>query len=178
MRVAIYAGSLDPFTKGHLSILQGAAKVFDHVIVAIGVNSNKKPLFSLKEREEIIHTYLNDEVWDRRPQVRSFSGLLINFCREVRNLPVDSAIGADVPDSVSIVRGLRALSDLESEMAIADANRRLDPRIPTVFIPTVADLAYVSSSIVREIASHKPEAPLLYHYVNNLTANRLLAKFS
>jgi pantetheine-phosphate adenylyltransferase len=135
MTIAVYAGSFDPFTHGHESIVRGAFAAFDEVIVAIGVNSKKAPLFSTEERTQFVKSYFKP----RTIRVVSFEGLLVKYCESLG-------------EGVVIVRGLRAVSDFEIEMAIADANKRLDPTIQTVFIPSPAVHAFVSSSVVRELA--------------------------
>jgi pantetheine-phosphate adenylyltransferase len=163
MRVGIYAGSFAPFTKGHASIIRGAVKVFDQVLIGIGKNSDKTNQDTPNRRAEIVEAALREDMFftpEATPRVEIFEGLLVKFCREVLDRPVMPGKLDTLPDSVSIVRGLRALNDLENEMAIADANRRLDPSFQTVFIPAEADLAYVSSSIVRELLRHDVREPL------------------
>lgn len=160
MRLAIYAGSFDPFTYGHLSVLRGALKAFDRVVVGIGHNSAKKRTFDLVEREEIIRDYVETHMPNAlkpggQVEVTSFEGLLVDFCKTRLNQRVWPELPESIPDSLSIVRGLRAVSDFEQEMGVADANRRLNSLFQTLFIPTEADLAFCSSSIVRELASHK-----------------------
>lgn len=158
MNVAVYAGSFDPFTLGHYSVLEGALKAFDKVVIAIGRNSRKRGLFLPEERVEIIKEYITGYGWfPRRVEVRIFDGLLVEFCSEVYHDPE----GMDEPpDRVTIVRGLRAVSDFEAEMSIADANRRLHPEFQTVFIPTEADKAFISSSTAKEIARNLPDSSL------------------
>lgn len=132
---AVYPGSFDPLTKGHLDIIKRAAKLYDEVIVAILVNTTKNYLFSEEERLQIIR----EEVQDL-PNVRveSFTGLLVDFCRK-------NDVGV-------IVRGLRAISDYEYEMQIAQMNRNLDEEIETVFLMTKTKYSFISSSIVKEVA--------------------------
>ncbi len=134
---AVYAGSFDPPTYGHLDLVDRASKLFDTVIVALGVHPTRQPLFSAEERlallERICAPYKN-------VTVRSFDGLLVNFSKDV---------GARV-----IVRGLRAGTDFEYELQIAHANADLRPEIDTVFLPTRANYGFISASLVREIASH------------------------
>jgi pantetheine-phosphate adenylyltransferase len=137
-RLAVYAGSFDPVTNGHLDLIERAAALFDRVIVAIGIHPTRKPLFSAEERISLLR-----EVALHLPNVTvdSFDGLLIDYCR---------AHGARV-----IVRGLRAATDFEYELQIAHANADLEPSIDTVFLPTRTNYGFVSASLVREIASHK-----------------------
>jgi pantetheine-phosphate adenylyltransferase len=135
--VAVYAGSFDPVTFGHLDLIERADKLFDEVVVAIGVHPSKHPLFTFDERlallQEVVKPFQNARI-DR------FDGLLINYCKRV---------GARV-----IVRGLRAATDFEYELQIAHANADMDPSVDTVFLPTRANYGFVSASLVREIASH------------------------
>jgi len=134
-RVAIYPGSFDPPTLGHLDIIERAAAQFDSVIVAVGVNSSKSPLLSVEWRLEAIV-----EASRHLPNVSadSFDGLLVDYA---------TAQGASV-----IVRGLRATSDFDYEFQIAMANRRLRPSVETVFFMTKWEHSFLSSSIVREVA--------------------------
>jgi pantetheine-phosphate adenylyltransferase len=140
MSVAVYPGSFDPITNGHLDIVERAAGVFDTVIVAVLANPKKAPLLSVEERIDVIRDALAEH---RAPldriEVTSFDGLTVDFARS--------------HDADSIVRGLRAISDFESEMQLAHNNRVLAPQIDTVFFMTSAANSYVSSSLVKEIAS-------------------------
>lgn len=134
---AVYPGSFDPVTYGHLDIIERASKVADEVIVAVLINSSKNPLFSLDERVEMLQ-----EVTKKFPNVRveTFQGLTVDFAKSV---------GAKV-----MVRGLRAVSDFESEMQIAQTNHNLNPEIDTMFFTTSLEYAFLSSTIVREVASY------------------------
>lgn len=136
-RIAVYAGSFDPATFGHLDLIERAAKLFENVIVAIGVHPTKHPLFDADERKALI-----EQVTEPIPNVTvdHFDGLLIQYCRQK---------GAGV-----IVRGLRITTDFEYELQIAHANADLEPKIDTVFLPTRTKHGFVSASLVREIASH------------------------
>jgi len=140
MNVAVYPGSFDPITNGHLDIVRRAAIVFERVIVAVLANPRKTPLLSVERRIETIRAALDE---DRAPldqiDVESFEGLTVDFCH---------ARGA-----ASIVRGLRAISDFEVEMQLAHNNRVLAPDVDTVFFMTAVANGYVSSSLVKEIAS-------------------------
>jgi pantetheine-phosphate adenylyltransferase len=140
LSVAVYPGSFDPITNGHLDIVERAATVFDTVIVAVLANPKKAPLLTVEERIDVIRAALEaDDVPDERVEVDSFDGLTVEFAR---------SRGAS-----AIVRGLRAISDFETEMQLAHNNRVLAPRIDTVFFMTSAANSYVSSSLVKEIAS-------------------------
>lgn len=160
--VGIYAGSYDPFTYGHLSVVRGALQVFDKVVIAIGINPTKGGLFSAIERRELIEDTLKAGspvgIDFARIQIERFQGLLINYAQTI-------------PDSV-LVRGLRAVSDFEQEMAIADANRKQAP-IQTIFIPAEAQHAFVSSSTVKELALY-PDSDISA-YVTDYVGEQLRA---
>jgi len=133
--VAIYPGSFDPMTNGHLDIIQRGAKLFDEVIVAVLVNSEKAPLFTAEERVEMIRAILKEN--DRTVRVDTFDGLLVTYAQKQK---------AQV-----IVRGIRAVSDYEYELQMALMNRRLEPRIETVFMMPSEVYSYLSSRLVREV---------------------------
>jgi pantetheine-phosphate adenylyltransferase len=135
--IAVYPGTFDPITNGHLDILVRSLAVFDTVIVTIAPNIRKRPLFTTDERIEFIREALTD--YDQRLEFAVFEGLLVDFCR---------SRGASV-----IVRGLRALADFEYEFQFAHMNRRLAPGVDTVFFMTDERNHYVSSSLVKEVAS-------------------------
>jgi pantetheine-phosphate adenylyltransferase len=140
MRKAVYPGSFDPITNGHLDIISRAANVFDRVIVAVLANPRKAPLLDAETRMRIIRDALGDAGAPHdRIEVEAFDGLTVELCR---------ARGAG-----SIVRGLRAISDFESEMQLAHNNRVLAVEIDTVFFMTSVASGYVSSSLVKEIAA-------------------------
>lgn len=134
--IAIYPGSFDPITNGHLDIIQRGAKLFDEVIVAILVNTEKAPFFSTEERVEMIQTILRPNYSNVR--VDTFDGLLVEYAIKQ---------GAKV-----IVRGIRAVSDYEYELQMALMNRRLEPRIETVFMMPSEAYSYLSSGLVREVS--------------------------
>src|SRR4030095_7409913 len=133
--VAIYPGSFDPMTNGHLDIIQRGAKLFDEVIVAVLVNSEKAPLFTAEERVEMMRTILKESGLAVR--VDTFGGLLVTYAQKQK---------AQV-----IVRGIRAVSDYEYELQMALMNRRLEPRIETVFMMPAEAYSYVSSRLVKEV---------------------------
>lgn len=135
--VAVYPGTFDPITNGHLDILERALRLFDSVIVTLAVNPRKSPLFTVEERIAFIANAL--PAYRARLQFASFSGLLVDFCRERK--------------AKFIVRGLRALADFEYEFQFAHMNRRLAPGVDTMFFMTDENNHYVSSSLVKEVAS-------------------------
>ena len=139
MSVAVYPGSFDPVTNGHLDVVRRATAAFDRVIVGVLANPRKSPLLPIDERVAAIREALGGAgVADGRVEVESFDGLTVEFCR---------SRGAGF-----IVRGLRAISDFESEMQLAHNNRKLAPGVDTVFFMTALEHGYVSSSLVKEIA--------------------------
>lgn len=156
--VAVYAGSFDPITKGHEDLITRSCEFVDRLYVAVARNSAKKPLFTPDERVELIRASVG-----RHPHVeaRQFEGLLVNFARSV---------GANL-----IIRGLRAMSDFESEFQMALMNRNLSPGLETVFMIPSLDTTYISSSIVREIAQYGGSLKDLVHPA---VAAALEAKFA
>ena len=137
MRIGIYPGSFDPVTLGHLDIIERASRLVDKLIIGVLVNGTKKPMFSLEERVALLK-----EVTKDMPNVvvEANTGLLVDFAKE-KNATV-------------IFRGLRAVSDFEYELQIAQTNHKLNPNVDTVFLTTSVEYSYVSSSIVREVASY------------------------
>lgn len=133
MRRALFPGSFDPITLGHYDIIKRGVKLFDEVVVAIGINAEKKYMFSLEERQRFI-----EEAFKHEPKVKvvTYKGLTVDFCSE---------IGAEF-----ILRGLRNPADFEFEKAIAHTNRKLS-KIETVFLLTAAKTSFISSSIVRDV---------------------------
>jgi len=134
-RVAIYPGTFDPVTCGHSDICSRALSMFDRVVVGVADNPEKQPFFTLDERIDMLQIALSDH---ERISVEPFSGLLIDFARDC--------------GSRIIIRGLRAISDFEFEVQLAGMNRSLAPEIETVFLTAAEKYAFVSSSLVREIA--------------------------
>ena len=138
MRRAIYPGSFDPVTNGHLDIIERGCKLFDEIIIGILVNPEKRPFFTVEERREMLTEVLqNINQGDCEVRVDSFQGLLVNYA---------VAQQADV-----IVRGIRAISDYEYELQMALMNRRLEPGIETVFMMPAETYSYVSSRLVKEV---------------------------
>ena len=137
--IALFPGSFDPFTAGHLNILRRALTMFDEVVVAVGINQDKRGFFTNEQKIDICRqatTELGDRV-----RVISYDCLTIDICRQ---------LGIH-----HIVRGIRNMMDFDNEKAIADANRRLAPEIETVIIPTAQEFAHISSSAVRDLLRHR-----------------------
>ena len=137
-RTALFPGSFDPFTAGHLNILMRALTMFDEVVVAVGINIDKRGFFSTEKRLEIIRQATSGL---KGVRIISYDNLTVDTCRElgIRH----------------IVRGVRNMIDFETERSIADANRVLDPDIETIIIPTAQEFAHISSTAVRDIIKHQ-----------------------
>ena len=135
MSIAVYPGSFDPVTLGHLDIRERSAHMMDHLIVGVLQNNSKTPLFSVEERVKML-----EDVTSYLPnvEVRAFGGLLVDFVHQCQ---------ADV-----IVRGLRAITDFEYELQMAQTNHKLEPSVETVFLTTSLEYSYLSSTIVKEVA--------------------------
>lgn len=157
MRKAVYPGSFDPVTFGHLDIIERASRVVDEVIVAVLVNSSKKPLFTIEERVSMLEQATKQF---SNVRIETFQGLTVDFARSV---------GANI-----MVRGLRAVSDFESEMQIAQTNHSLNPEIDTVFFTTSLEYAFLSSTIVREVASYGSDVS---NMVPDAVAEKLRERF-
>ena len=136
MKRAVYAGSFDPVTNGHLDVVARAARVFDELIVAVAHNPEKKGLFSVEERVAFLRGATADIP---NVQITHFHGLLVNFAKQ--------------EDACAIVRGLRAVSDFEFEFQMALMNRRLEPALETLFLTPREEYSYLSSRLVNEVAS-------------------------
>ncbi|MFH1529902.1 MAG: pantetheine-phosphate adenylyltransferase [Pseudomonadota bacterium] len=135
MKIAVYPGTFDPLTNGHVDIVRRALKAFDKVVVAIGINSKKEALFTVDERQQMIReTFSGND----RVDVDTFSGLQVDYLKR---------IGAS-----AVVRGLRAVSDFEFEFQMANMNRKLFPEAETFFLMTGQDNFYLSSSLIKEVA--------------------------
>jgi pantetheine-phosphate adenylyltransferase len=157
MRIAIYAGSFDPITRGHEDLMMRSLVFVDRLIVAIATNLSKTPIFSVDERMKLIRSAIPDEP---RIEVRSFDGLLVDFARSV--------------NARLFIRGLRAVSDFEYEYQMALMNRHLSPGLETIFMVPSLDTTYISASLVREIARLGGDVSGLVHPV---VASALRAKF-
>jgi pantetheine-phosphate adenylyltransferase len=137
MKIAIYPGTFDPVTNGHLDVFEEAAALFDRVIGAVGVNPGKVPAFSTEDRVQLLRAAIEERGWEN-VEVVSFDGLTVDCARE--------------HGAAHIVRGLRAVTDFENELALLLANEQLDPSIKTVFVMPCHKHLYLSSSIVRQAA--------------------------
>ena len=158
MKTAIYPGSFDPVTNGHIDVIQRALKIFDKIVVAVGDNPGKKPTFTTEERIEMLKESTKDM---KNIEVDSFSGLLLDYVKS--------------KNSNIIIRGLRAVSDFESEFQRALLNRVVDDEIETIFIMTKEDYVYLNSSIVKEMAMFNGKVNGL---VPKIVEEKLKEKFS
>jgi pantetheine-phosphate adenylyltransferase len=154
--VALYAGSFDPLTLGHLDVIKRASKLFPSLIVAVGAAREKKPLFPVEERVELIRTCIAEL---KNVKVESFSGLAVNFARS--------------HNVVAMIRGVRSTADYAYEVQMALMNRAMTPEIETIFIPTSPQFSHISSSLAKEIAIHGGDMSLL---VPPLVARKLAEK--
>jgi len=153
MKRAIYSGTFDPITNGHIDILKRGLKIFDEIIIAVGINASKKTMFDTTTRIELIKDAIKDL---RGISVMSFDNLLVDFAKEqgVNN----------------IIRGLRAVSDFEYELQMGYANNSLDENLETIYLMPTLHNAFVSSSIVRELIKHNGK---ISHLVPNQIINKL-----
>lgn len=135
-KTAIYPGTFDPLTNGHIDLIQRSLKIFDEVIVAVAGSPKKDPMFTTEERIALIHESIKDFPGSR---VESFNSLLVDYAKE--------------KESVALIRGLRAVSDFEYELQMALMNRRLNANIETVFMMPSEEYTFLSSTIVKEVAS-------------------------
>ena len=153
---AIYPGSFDPITNGHIDIVLRAQSIFDEVVVAILKNPDKDSLFTVRERIDMLKEIFKE---NGRVTIRAFDGLLVNFARQL--------------NANAIVRGLRAISDFEYEFQMALMNRKLSPEIETVFMTPREEYTYLSSGLVKEIASHGGD---IHEFVPEIVEKRLRNK--
>lgn len=160
-KTALYPGSFDPFTNGHLDILQRATLLFDKVIVTVAVNNKKQAVFSGKERVQLIRECISGASWARKVEVEQFTGLLVDF--------------AIKKNATVLLRGVRQTSDFEYEFRMALANRRLAPKIDTVFLMPDEQLTFISATIVKEIAAWNGD---LSSFVPDNVARALREKYS
>ncbi len=135
--IAVYPGTFDPVTNGHIDLVERSLRIFDELIVAVAANPKKQPLFSLEERIGMIKKVVSRY---KRVKIEGFDGLLVDYVKQ--------------KNAVGIIRGLRAVSDFEYEMQMALMNRRLDNDIETVFLMPNEEYSFITSTIVREAASY------------------------
>ena len=157
MAKAVYPGSFDPITLGHLDVIRRAARATDKLIIGILRNTKKKPLFSLEERKRMIEDCVSDI---ENVTVKVFDGMTVDFARE--------------NDANIIVRGLRAVSDFEYEMQMAQTNHTIDPQVDTIFFTTRLEYAFLSSTIVKEVGYYGKDVS---HYVPEPVVRKLREKF-
>ncbi len=135
-KTLLYPGTFDPITNGHIDLVNRACRMFDKVVIAVAYNPNKKPLFSLEERVSLV-----EQIFIDNPQVEvdGFTGLLVDFAKQ--------------KNAIGVLRGIRAVSDFEFEFQLANMNRHLDPELESLFLTPSEHYSYISSSLVREVAS-------------------------
>lgn len=154
---AIYPGTFDPITNGHIDIVRRSSRLFDQVIVAIAKSERKQPLFDLKQRVELAQAALKE--FDN-VLVKGFSGLLANYAKE--------------QDAIVLIRGVRVVADFEYENQLADVNRKLNPNLESVLLTPGAEQAHISSTIVRDVAAHYGDVS---HFVHPVVESALTEKF-
>ena len=159
MRIAIYPGSFDPATRGHEDLIRRSLSFADRVVVGVAPQSQKTGLFTLDERVQMLKDMMSGE---KRVEVRTFSGLLVDFAREL--------------DASFVVRGLRAVSDFEYEFQMALMNRQLNQKLETVFLMPALHLTYLSSSLVREVARLGGVVSEFVHPAVNAALKMMFAK--
>lgn len=161
MKIAVYPGSFDPITNGHLDIVYRCLDIFDKIFIAIAVNSSKKTLFTLEERKELIEAVINSkQELKKKVEVVVFTNLLVNFAKQV--------------NAKTIIRGIRAVTDFEYEYAIYQVNRELAPEIDTFFLMASREYSFISSSIIKEVARY---GKILENYAPIEVNQALLKKF-
>ncbi len=157
---ALYPGSFDPITNGHLDILERATNLFSKVIVTVAVNNKKEAVFSGDERVKLIKACIKDKAWAENVQVNQFTGLLVDHAQKMK---------AD-----TLVRGVRQISDFEYEFRMALTNKRLAPEVDTVFLMPDEEFTFISASIVKEVAYWDGD---LSSFVPKIVAGALIEKF-
>lgn len=158
--IALYPGSFDPITNGHLDILERATNLFNKVFVTVAVNNNKEAVFSGDERVKLIQDCISKKPWSDKVEVNQFSGLLVDHAKKLK---------AD-----TLVRGVRQISDFEYEFRMALTNKRLAPDVDTVFLMPDEEFTFISASLVKEIAYWNGD---LSSFVPDLVAKALKEKF-
>jgi len=158
--IALFPGSFDPITNGHLDLLERAAKLFEKVIITVAVNNRKESVFTGPERVNLIKECIRDKPWKKNIEIEQFTGLLIDYAKK-KNVTV-------------LLRGVRQISDFEYEFRMALTNRRLAPEIDTLFLMPDEQLTFISASIVKEVAYWGGD---LSSFVPDTVARALLEKF-
>lgn len=158
MKIVVYPGTFDPITNGHVDLVERACRLFDRVVLAIASSERKGPLFTLQERIDLANASLAHVP---NVEVRGFDYLLVNFVRD--------------NNACAVIRGLRAVSDFEYEFQLANMNRALAPDVESVFLTPSEKLSYISSSLVREIASLRGD---ITPFVPAVVARALKARFT
>ena len=156
MKIAVYPGSFDPITNGHLDIIERALKIFDKVIVLIAINPNKKSRFSIQERKEMIVEALEG---NKNVEVDTCDGLTVKYAKD--------------HGATHLIRGLRAVTDFEYELQMSQTNMVLDENIETLFLSTRLEYAYLNSSTVKEVASHGGD---ISRFVPETVAKQIISK--
>ncbi|SNR68821.1 pantetheine-phosphate adenylyltransferase [Desulfurobacterium atlanticum] len=159
IRKAIYPGTFDPVTLGHLDIVKRGLEIFPELIVGIAENPKKKPMFTIEERKEMFKESLKEIGLNGRVKVKTFNSLLVEFAKK--------------EGAVAIIRGIRIISDMDHEFTMASINRKLYPEIETVFLMPSDEFAYLSSSVVRELAFYGGDVD---QFVTKCVKEKLLEK--
>ncbi|WP_078058070.1 pantetheine-phosphate adenylyltransferase [Desulfurobacterium indicum] len=159
IRRAIYPGTFDPVTLGHLDIVKRGLEIFPELVIGIAENPRKKPLFSIEERKEMFIESLKEIGINGRVKVKTFNSLLVEFAKQ--------------EEAIAIIRGIRIISDMDHEFTMASINRKLYPEIETVFLMPSDDYAYLSSSVVRELAFYGGDVE---QFVTPFVKQKLLEK--
>jgi len=160
MRIGIYPGSFDPVTLGHIDIIMRSSKLFDKLYIGVLNNNRKDALFTAEERVEMLKSVTKDI---KNVEVEAFNGLLVDY--------------AMIKNATAIIRGLRAVTDFEYELQLAQTNHKIQPKVDTVFLTTSVEYSYLSSSIVKEIATYNGDvSKFLTEKVSEALHNKLMEK--
>ena len=159
--IAIYPGSFDPITYGHLDILERATNLFDKVYVTVAVNNNKNTVFTGDERVALIKEYISGKEWAQNVEINQFTGLLVNHAKKL--------------NANTLIRGVRQISDFEYEFRMALTNKRLQPDVDTIFLMPDEEFTFISASIVKEIAYWDGD---LSSFVPSIVEKALKEKYS